>query len=52
MYFSYSTHATASNVTVIHKPLGVKNPFPQIFDEHVEGNGDISKYPRPAELSE
>lgn len=51
MYISYSTHATATNVTIVHKPLGVKNPFPKFFSECVDVDGQVIENPRPQELS-
>ncbi|XP_072393541.1 protein misato [Diabrotica undecimpunctata] len=43
LYLSYSTDATASNVTVADDPLTVKNPFPQIFKNNVGCHGYINE---------
>ncbi|KAG5867839.1 hypothetical protein JTB14_021234 [Gonioctena quinquepunctata] len=51
LYLSYTSEATASNVTVVHKPLDVKNPFPKIFSRDIGQYGGISKYSRANEIS-
>lgn len=38
MYLSYTTEATANNVTVVHSPLPVKTPFPKIFKNNHDNN--------------
>lgn len=40
-YLSCTTYATASNVTVVKKPLSVKQPYPNIFDSFVGVRGNI-----------
>lgn len=45
-YLSCTTYASASNVTSVEKPLPVKTPFPDIFDEVIGQNGNIYAQPR------
>ncbi|CAG9820461.1 unnamed protein product [Phaedon cochleariae] len=46
MYLSYSTQATASNVTVVHKGLDVRSTFPRVFRGEVGKDGVVSAFPR------
>lgn len=43
MFYSYSTHATASSITVVQKPLDVRTPFPKFFSKFVHRDGNIGK---------
>lgn len=51
LYLSYSTYATINNVTVVHKSLDVRTPFPRIFDSSINQDGYVSAIPRPQHLS-
>nr|XP_023030368.1 protein misato [Leptinotarsa decemlineata] len=46
LFLSYTSEATASNVTVVHKPLDVRNPFPRIFNRNIGQNGCVSEFER------
>lgn len=42
MYLSYTTEATASNVTIVEKALDVRTPFPNIFGQELGITGNVS----------
>ncbi|XP_034935497.1 protein misato [Chelonus insularis] len=41
MYLAYSCHASASYLTNIQTPLKISLPFPQIFKQNINKNGDL-----------
>lgn len=41
-YYSCTLYATATNVTVVEKPLPVKTPFPKIFDKVLDVDGNVT----------
>ncbi|XP_057656516.1 protein misato isoform X1 [Diorhabda carinulata] len=43
LYLSYTTEATANNVTVVHSPLSVKTPFPKFFNNN--GSNQQENFP-------
>ena len=45
LFLSCSCHASATYLTNITTPLGIKHPYPKIFNKNVLKNGDIADSP-------
>lgn len=50
LYLSCSTYATASNVTVVNRGMSTRTPFPNLFDERLNGDGNVAASSRPAHI--
>ncbi|XP_033211026.1 protein misato isoform X2 [Belonocnema kinseyi] len=42
LFLSCSCHASATHLTNITAPLGIKHPYPKIFNQNVHKNGDVA----------
>lgn len=51
MFYAYSTHATATQITVVQKPIDVRTPFPGIFNKFVQSDGNVDGTARPDDQS-
>lgn len=46
LFLACSTHASASHVSTIGQAMPTKNPFPDLFDDQIGVNGNVSGIPR------
>ncbi|XP_046489750.1 protein misato isoform X1 [Neodiprion pinetum] len=45
LYLACSCHATATHLTNLKAPLTIKEPYPNIFNNNIHQNGDLSPWP-------
>ena len=45
LFLSCSCHASATHLSNITAPLGIKHPYPKFFNNNVLKNGDIAEWP-------
>lgn len=50
LYLACNCHASATAVNVVYKGLNVSAPFPNIFDQFVDLDGNIIRKPRQANI--
>ncbi|XP_012251024.2 protein misato isoform X2 [Athalia rosae] len=50
LYLACSCHATATYLTDVRTPLTIREPYPNIFNNNVCQNGDISPWPVNEEI--